>query len=588
MSSVLLVLPLSGCSLFGSPDAQQQAETFLNGLAIGDLDQAANVTDDPNLAKGILNKVREGLKPKALTTKVDQVRATGGIGDTEATVTYNWDFDKDRLWSYQSKLTMRELNGDWKVHFEPSDLHPKLGAQQSLTRKEVPAQLAPVLDRDGTPLMSPETLVSVVLERKQAGDLGKVATALAAALTPLDAGITTQSIGEGAAKADSYTVAVLRQADYLRVKPAIYELPGVRFTEQVRLVAPDKNFGSKVLPDVRAGIEKQLAGKNGWKIVSIDPAGNEVDTLFDKSPEQAKAVSTGLSRIVQAAAEDAVEPVAQPAMLVAIQPSTGDILAVAQNTAADQQNGLPLTGQYPPGSTFKIVTALAALQRGAKIEDQVPCPGETVIDGRPIPNSDKFDLGTVPLRLAFAKSCNTTFATIAKGLPADALTTAATQTGLGVDYDIPGITTISGSVPPAQGTVERAEDGFGQGKVVASPFGMALVAATVARGGTVTPHLLRGTDTKVAKGPRTAADKGQLEQLRPMMRDVVTVGTANILAGLPDVFGKTGTAQFGDGTHSHGWFVGYQGDVAFAALVLDAGKSVSAIETVGRFLKTPR
>jgi cell division protein FtsI/penicillin-binding protein 2 len=94
---------------------------------------------------------------------------------------------------------------------------------------------------------------------------------------------------------------------------------------------------------------------------------------------------------------------------------------------------------------------------------------------------------------------------------------------------------------------------------------------------------VRGRPAKAAEaGPPLRPDV--LTALRSMMRDVVTEGTATGLRGLPDVRGKTGTAQFGDGTHSHGWFVGYQGDLAFAVLLTDAGSSKPAVEATDRFL----
>jgi cell division protein FtsI/penicillin-binding protein 2 len=292
-----------------------------------------------------------------------------------------------------------------------------------------------------------------------------------------------------------------------------------------------------------------------------------------------------LDRALQAAAEDAVEALPQQTMLVAVQPSTGNLLAVAQNGPADTAGALALTGRFPPGSTFKIVTALAAVeQAGLRADTPVACPGETVIGGRPVPNAERFDLGTVPLTRAFARSCNTTFATIGAGLAPDGLTAAALQLGLGADYAVPTLTTITGAVPAAPEQVQRAENAFGQGQVLASPLGMALVAATVAHGGPVVPQLLPGRATEVTKAA-TAPDPAALEQVRAMMRAVVTEGTATALNGLGEVRGKTGTAEFtNDGSRAHGWFVGYRGDLAFAVLVVDGGTSEPAVATAGRFL----
>jgi cell division protein FtsI/penicillin-binding protein 2 len=316
----------------------------------------------------------------------------------------------------------------------------------------------------------------------------------------------------------------------------------------------------------------------------VDGAGAEVEELYAKPAEPAKAVTATLSRKIQAAAQAALDPEPTSAMIVAIQPSTGELLAVAQNPVADKEGAIALMGRYAPGSTFKIATSVAALESGkVNADTPVGCPGTITIDGRAIPNSHKFDKGTIPLHSAFAFSCNTTFANLAADLPADALTNAARKLGIGLDFVVPGITRVTGTVPPASGKVERAEDGFGQGKVVTSPFGMALAVATVATGTMPKPVLLRGTETKVNTDSEPVG-AAVLEALRGMMREVVTVGTAGALTAFPDVRGKTGTAQFGDGTHAHGWFAGYQGDLAFAVLITDAGESAKAVQATARFL----
>ncbi|MEU4742319.1 penicillin-binding transpeptidase domain-containing protein [Actinosynnema sp. NPDC023658] len=591
VSSLLgvVLLLVSGCGLFSSrPGPDQVAGDFLTKLAAGDVDGAAGLTDDPGGAKDLLGKVREVLKPAGLRTKVEQVHSSGESTTADATAQLDWDLGHDHTWSYQTKFDLRREEDDWKVHWEPSVVHPKLSVQQSLGRAEVKPALAPVLDRDGTPLLAPEQVVSILLDAKEAGDVGAVAGALAAALTPIDAAITVQSIVDGVAKLPAgqvYQVAALRDADYQTVKPAIYELPGVRFTTQTSLLPPSRGFGSQVLPAVRKAVEEEIAGKAGIRVYTVNSAGDQVETLHEQDPEPAQAIPTALSRTAQAAAEDALEAVPQAAMLVAVQASTGDVLAVAQNDPADKEGPVALTGRYPPGSTFKIVTAAAALSSGQATADTVlPCPGTAVIDGRRVvPNDHEFDKGAIPLHAAFAFSCNTTFAQLASEMAPDALTKAADSFGLGVDFEIPAITTITGSVPAATDVVERAEDGFGQGKVLASPFGMALVAATAATGKVPVPTLLKGRETKSDHTP-TPPTPAVLEPLRAMMREVVETGTAPQLKPYGDVRGKTGTAQFGDGTNSHGWFVGYRGDVAFATLLLGTNSSAPAVDASARFL----
>jgi beta-lactamase class D len=319
----------------------------------------------------------------------------------------------------------------------------------------------------------------------------------------------------------------------------------------------------------------------------VDAAGKVVGPSVhgtDSAPASTEPVKSTLNASVSIAAQNAVESAKQPTMLVAIKPSTGGILAVAQNSAA----GTALTalhGQYQPGSTFKIATAAAGIQQaGLSPESDVQCPGSGTFSGRTIHNAG-FELGPTKLRTAFARSCNTTFADIASQLPTDALKKAATQFGLNADFDIPGVTTELGKVEASDSPARQVENAIGQGTVTVSPLGMALVVATVAARHAVTPQLLKDEHTTVTTG-YTAPPAAVLDQLRSMMIDVVKVGTASKLKGITGLAGKTGTAETtNNGTEAHGWFVGIRGDVAFAVLVQDGGSSSVALDVAGQFLK---
>ncbi|HEU5470485.1 MAG TPA: penicillin-binding transpeptidase domain-containing protein [Actinophytocola sp.] len=584
------LLPLSACGS-DTPSAEAAAQEFLATFAAGDTGTASGQTDAPDSARKLMDQVRAGLKPAAVSTELTKVAEAEDGNTADAEYTLTWDLGVNRKWSYASALQLRLIDETWRVHWAPTVLHPKLAEQQSIDLQVQAPSLAPVLDRDAELLLEPDLVISVLFEPSKAGDAAGVAGKLATALSGFDPTITQQSIQDGAAKTPQgqpYQVVALRDADYAAVKPQIYELPGVRFTSGPRLLAVDRKLAPQLLPGIRKYVEGQVAGTSGWRVVTADVSGNEVQELYAKAATPAKAVSVTLSRKAQNAAQAALDGVPTAAMIVAIQPSTGELLAVAQNPIADESGALALTGRYPPGSTFKMATAVAALESGKVTADTpVGCPATVTIDGRVIPNSGKFDKGTIPMHSAFAFSCNTTFASLAVDMPQDALTNAARKLGIGVDFVVPGITTVTGSVPPATGKTERAEDGFGQGKVVASPFGLALAAATVASGTMPKPSLVRGVETKADGAPEPIAAP-TLEALRGMMREVVTGGTAGALAGLPDVRGKTGTAQFGDGTHAHGWFAGYQGDLAFSVLITDAGESGKAVQAALRFLTALR
>ena len=595
MLAVPLLVSFAGCGLFHSgPSSQDVAGTFLKDFGGGDTAGAAALTDDSAAAKTMLDKVRSALKPAGADLHPD-LTADGvdRSGDSvDEPFQASWDLGQGRTWSYTGHVAVKRIDGDWKVHWQPSDIHPKLAAEQTIALQVEQPDPAPVLDRDGVALLAPTPVITVVVDRKQAGDLGAVAGSLADALSRFDATITPQSIIDGATKTpdgQGYPVISLRDSDYQQVRAQIHELPGVSFASQTQLLAKDKALGPQLLATVKAAVQAKVAGSAGWRVITQDAGGNEVNELTAKPAKPAGSTSVTLSTAVQAAAQAAIASAPQAAAIVAMQPSTGELLAVAQNAPADTQGLIALSGQFPPGSTFKIVTAAATLAAGkATIDSPQACPGTVTIEGRLIPNEDKFDLGTVPLRTAFAQSCNTTFSQLAVNLPNDALTTMAKQLGVGADFTVPGVTTVTGSVPAATGTIERAEDGFGQGKDQVSPFGMALAVSTVVKGTIPTPSLLRGTQTKVNTPSQRPVSPAVLDSLRQMMRAVVTDGTARAIRDTPDVAGKTGTAQFGDGTQSHGWFVGYRGDLAFAVLLTAAGSSTPAVTAAGTFLRALR
>lgn len=320
-----------------------------------------------------------------------------------------------------------------------------------------------------------------------------------------------------------------------------------------------------------------VKGTDGWEVGIT--TGAAFTALDGKKPESGPKITVTIDPARQAAAQKAVDALPQGAAIVAIEANTSEILAVAQNKTLSGTN--PFVGRYAPGSTMKIVTAAAAMNAGlVQANTTVACPQRATIGTRTVNNAG-FGQDAIAFHSAFAISCNTTFADLGSKLPPNALPDMAKRFGLGADWTIQGADTNTGKVPPATGD-QQVENSFGQGTVVASPFGMALVAATVVSGKTPTPTLMRGkpsTPNDVAAGPPANV----LPALRTMMREVVTSGTAKQLAGIPNLAGKTGTAETGGG-NAHGWFVGYQGTMAFAVLVENAGSSQSALTTTAAFL----
>src|SRR5690606_1451902 len=160
--------------------------------------------------------------------------------------------------------------------------------------------------------------------------------------------------------------------------------------------------------------------------------------------------------------------------IVVLDPETGEILAAASGPGSGGQN-TATAARHAPGSTFKVVTALALMRSGLTPDSTVKFPATAAGAGQPFKNYHDHpsgSLGDVTLRDAFAQSCNTAFINARDQLDADGLAQAAAALGLGIDHDL-GFPAYFGQVPDATGETEKAANQIGQGKVLASPMVMA-------------------------------------------------------------------------------------------------------------------
>jgi len=574
---VVAAIALSACT--PRPDGPgPAAEKFFAALAVGDTATAARLSDSPNDAREALNAAWAGLQATHLDAQVLSARYAEDTGKVD--YRFSWQLPKNRVWTYDGELKMARYEGRWRVRWTSTGLHPKLGEHQTFALRADRPRRASVNELGGTDVLVPGYLYHYTLDATQAGSglaLSSTAHAVVDVLHPFnDALDDPQLLAEQASSSTQpVDLVTLHPDDNDQVFPAIGRLPGIVITPQPEMLPTDPHVASTVVAEVKKAVIDQLDGEPGWRVVSVNQNGVEVEVLHEVPGSPAPSVSLTLDRAVQNAAQHAVDTRGGKAMMVVIKPSTGEILAIAQNAGADADGPLATTGLFPPGSTFKMVTAGAAVERDmATPNTMMGCPGHIDIGHRSIPNYGGFDLGVVPMSRAFASSCNTTFAELSSKMPPRGLTQAASRYGIGLDYQVEGITTVTGSVPPTVDLAERTEDGFGQGRVLASPFGMALVAATVAAGRTPVPQLIAGRPTTV-QGDATPISPKMVEALRPMMRLVVTNGTAKEISGCGAVFGKTGEAEFPGGSHS--WFAGYRGDLAFASLIVGGGSSEYAV-----------
>lgn len=573
LSVTVLTLSAAGCGS-GPQGPTPVADDFVAAFAEHDPSAAARFTNQPEKATAALSSAWEKLQAEGLVARTGSARVSGDTATVD--YTYEWRLPKDRTWRYTGQLQMGRSEGRWRVRWTSSNIHPKLGDTQTLALRANPAPRARVNEQAGSDVLVPGKVSRVVFTAANAPDPGAVAGALAAALSRFDPRLTAEAIRTGATSTTgAYTVTMLNENEFDQVSTDLIGLPGVRLTSEWDLVPTDRDFAPDLLAQVRKTVIAEVDGKAGWSVVTMNANGVDTDVLTETPSQPAPSFSLSVDRNVQNAAQRAVDLRPDQTMMVVLRPSTGAILAIAQNKAADRDGPVATIGQYPPGSVFKTVTAAAAMSTGIATPDTVlPCPSRITIGERMIPNYNLFTVGDVPMITAYERSCNTSFATIASRLPGTALHNAAMKFGIGPGYTIAGLPTFTGSVPPADELVQRTEDGIGQGKVVVSPFGMALMAATIAHGSLPVPYLIAGRPTTV-EGGGDAPDPQVIAGLRAMMRRVVTGGTAERIADQGEVYGKTGEAEVEGGSHS--WFVGYRGDMAFATLLVKGGSSDNAV-----------
>lgn len=586
VTATITVSGLSACT--PRPEtADPVAQEFLNAWAEQNYETISEISDQADTTTTALESTFTGLQAEGVELTLESVDSR----DTIATAKYsvNWDLPRDRELQYEASMTLTKMDNEWTVRWEPSLLHPQLGANQHLELRSIEAQRANVISSDGAPVLAPGSVYRILIDpaaadnaesavKRVAADLD-AARANDATVPSIDTAEVLSNLGDS-----TYSLAVVNAQVGEKLQQDLAGIPGLVFNEEAAMVATDPTFAPDIVSRVGNIVDEELDGSNGWRASIVTSNGAIISDVAYNAPELAPSVRISLDYDVQRAAEEAVElRSGNKTMLVAMRPSTGEILAIAQTAEADKDGDVALTGQYPPGSTFKIITAAAGLaNEGLSPASIVPCPGTMNIYGRIVTNYNSFSLGNTSLDDAFANSCNTTFANISTELQPGQLKNVAMQFGLGIDYEIPGLDTITGSVPEGEVVLDRTESGYGQGYDLASPFGMALVASTAATGKVPTPVLISGHETK-ASATVPPLDPAVLSSLQSMMQSVVTDGTARGMKQTgPQIRGKTGEAEINEG--SHAWFTGYrEDDIAFATLVVFGGGSEAATAVTDQF-----
>jgi penicillin-binding protein 2 len=489
-----------------------------------------------------------------------------------------------------------------------------LAEENRVNIRLIPPSRGMIFDINGMPLATNEPVYRIVMTREDAGDVDQALARLNAVL-PLDPDTILRAKTELEQRSAFVPVTVVDRVtwdDIARVTMNAPALPGIvaevglsrtyplgpDTAHVVGYVGPVSDYDLEQIenPDpllqipkfqigktgVEAKLEDTLRGSAGVKRIEVNHVGRVIRELDREEGIAGRDVQLTLDARLQAYVEARLE--GESAAVVVIDCLDGSIRAVGNAPSFDPNlfvrgisvadwTGLneniyrPLAakavqGAYPPGSTFKMVTALAALEAGELSPDEtVYCPGFTEISGTRFHCWRNSGHGNIDLHDSLKVSCDCYYYEIGQRAGIDRIAEMAKMLGIGVRHDIPMSAVAQGLAPNrAWKTEVRGEDwrigdtvnaSIGQGYVLATPLQLAVMAARLATGRNIMPrlvHTVDGVPEPVQGGEVLPINENNLRRIRASMYDVVNAdrGTANasrIVADGMRMAGKTGTSQ---------------------------------------------
>lgn len=497
-----------------------------------------------------------------------------------------------------------------------------------------------LFDRHGRVLVQNRYSLTIALVREQTADLDGTIRTLSGAIG-IDEAAIREMIARRRTEPVYRPIPIVEDASMAQVAAVTarrYELPGVVVQQVPTRQYPD-DLGAHLFGYVgevseaqlkradreglqsgaiigQAGIEQiyndLLMGRDGSKYVVVTSTGREIRAFGEEEPIEGRRLQLTIDYDVQRAVEEGFRNTGYNGAAVLLDPRTGEVLSLVSLPAYDPNRfavgidratwqalntdklhplqNRAIQGRYSPGSTFKIVMAVAALEEGVITPDfKVTCPGGAYFYGRYFQCHLKGGHGTVDLRHAMEKSCNVYFYTLGSLLHIDQIHKWGTRLGLGVKSGIDLPHEIEGIMPSTEWKRKRHREkwypgetisvAIGQGQVSVTPISLALMMSTVANGGTLfKPQLLKAIDEGQgwkrvpAEAPRSlapmkASTVAALHEGLWMVVNAAGTGGRGRIPGR-DVSGKTGTAQVislqggraaagrtDRDLRDHGWFV---------------------------------
>jgi len=597
--------------LWSSPSAEPTVQQFLLDWQQHSYAAAAALTTGkPAEVTSELASAYSGLDAAAFYLNMGTINQAGRTATARFTAAV--DLGQDGApWMYTGKFTLQRAGSSWKIVWNPSVINPGLRPGLHLAVISTTRPRSPILDAEGKPLQVRSTAYVVGVRPGKLKDPAATAGALFR-ITGIE---PSELLGwiRAAPSGRFLELVTYKPQEYFRLAHKLGKVPGLihhkrrvlLFDSIAKAVVGSvgaeaskalRNAGIAYRPGATIGLSRlqlryqgYLTGTPKTEVVAATASGSTVRVLKTWSGHAPASVHTTIDGGIQQAAARAVTAAPGSAAIVAMQTSSGRILAVADRKAPGLPAIDPLYGHYPPGGTFTIVSTEALLAKGVTVNTPIPCALNNTVGGHTfhnVPPRTKADMAAT-LGADFAQSCATAFAGLSLRLNTAELTKAAAGFGFGRQWQLP-LRAFSGTVGATNGLTQLAAATIGQGNVKVSPLTMADVAAQVATGTWHEPTLVtRPPDAQQSWQTPFAA--GTLSSLRNLMRDAVRSGAArraNVSGQM--VYGQVGTALLTSGKHQRWatWFVGYRGDIAFAAVEFTASPHASAAPLAASFLRS--
>lgn len=582
----------------GVDPADDAAATLAGAIAAGDV-SSLPMQSQAAEAQAELETIYAGMDDALPQVTVGPITYPPGERAATATLQHTFDIALEP-WTFETEATFKYVNNQWRLEWSPAVLHEDLTTDSRMRRIVTKPSRASINDKDGVALVEEMSLYEVGIDKANLDEAQWASSArqLAAALG-MDEATFEGRVLRGGPK--QFVIAsTLRQSD---IPSEVADVPGIYVREITATVGPSDGFAASQLGIVgnptaemieqsegrltsedviglsglQSRYDDELGGVPGVRVELVprtEESSFQTKVIFNQEESVGAPLTLSMDRDLQAKAENILGSQEGIASLVAIDIATGGIVAVADSAAAGTYPHSTF-GRYAPGSTFKVVSALAMVRSGMTADSEVNCTSEHAVATYTFRNYPGYSrTGTISLADAIAYSCNTAFTRASESISGEELHSAAGSLGVGTDYDA-GFRSYFGTVEP-QNNIDRAASMIGQGNVTMSPMGMAAVAASVAKGETVIPWLVEGRQAESTAEPLTDAEAAEL---RTMMEATVSRGTGTMLQGVA-TGAKSGTAEWGPQgeQQTHAWMIAYDDQYAVSAFVEvgDSGGAVAA------------